>query len=74
MNPVTIQDAQATLPELIAHLRPGEELTITDCGQPLAHVKKVERTSWPCRAGCYQKDDFRMAPDFNAPLKDFRLW
>lgn len=72
MSSVTLEEAQARLPELLGRLQPGEELTITEHGHPVAHVKKAERTSWPCTAGCYQKAEFRMAPDFDAPLDDFR--
>jgi len=47
MTTVTIEEAQAKLPEIIQRLQPGEEITITDHGQPLAHVKKAQRKS--CR-------------------------
>jgi hypothetical protein len=47
-------------------------MLITDRGRPLAQVKKAERTSWPCQAGSYRKADFWMAPDFDAPLDDFK--
>ena len=59
-------------PELLELLRPGEELTITDQGLPVAQVKKTERTSWPCQAGTAKDRAFWMAPDFNAPLDDFK--
>ena len=72
MFTVTIEDAQARLPQLLEQLQPGEELTITNQGLPLAQVKKTERTSWPCKAGCYQKPGFWMAPDFDAPLDEFK--
>jgi antitoxin (DNA-binding transcriptional repressor) of toxin-antitoxin stability system len=72
MPTVTLEEAQARLPELIEQLQAGEELTITDQGQPLAHVKKAERTTWPCKAGAYRKAEFWMAPDFDAPLEDFK--
>jgi len=72
MPTVTLADAQAHLPELLEQLQPGEEITITDRGMPLAQVKKAERTSWPCKAGSYQKAEFWMAPDFDAPLDEFR--
>jgi prevent-host-death family protein len=72
MSTVTLEEAQAKLPELLSQLQPGEEITITDHGQPLAHVKKAERTSWPCKAGSYQKAGFWMAPDFDAPLEEFK--
>jgi antitoxin (DNA-binding transcriptional repressor) of toxin-antitoxin stability system len=72
MTTVSMQEAQANLPEIIGRLQPGEEIVITDAGHPLAAVKKAERTSWPCEAGCYRKAEFWMAPDFDAPLDDFR--
>lgn len=72
MANVTIEEAQARLPQLIDALNPGEEVVITKGGQPLAQVKKTERTSWPCQAGGYRKAEFWMAPDFNAPLDDFK--
>lgn len=72
MTTVTLDDAKAHLDTLIAGLQPGEELTITDQGQPLARITKAERTSWPCKAGSYRKAGFWMAPDFDAPLEDFK--
>jgi hypothetical protein len=47
-------------------------MIITDQGQPLVQVKKAERTSWPCKAGSYKKAAFWMAPDFDAPLDEFK--
>lgn len=72
MPNVSLEEAQVKLPQLLHQLQPGEEITITEDGQPLAHVKKAERKSWPCKAGCYQKEEFWMAPDFDAPLEDFK--
>ena len=71
MQTVTIQEAQAHLPQLLEQLRPGEELTITQQGEPLAKVKKAERGSWPCKSGS-AKGKIRMAADFDAPLDDFK--
>jgi len=72
MATVTLEEAQAHLPEMIEQLQPGEEITITNCGQPLAKLRKAERTSWPCKAGSYKKAEIWMAPDFDAPLEDFK--
>jgi antitoxin (DNA-binding transcriptional repressor) of toxin-antitoxin stability system len=72
MSTVTLDDAQARLPELLDQLQPGEELTIINQTQPLAQLKKLGRTSWPCKVGSYKKADFRMAPDFDAPLDEFK--
>ncbi len=72
MTSVTIEEAQSMLPEIVRQLQPGEEITITDHEQPFAQVRKAARTSWPCRAGS-AKDSIRwIAPDFDAPLDEFR--
>ncbi len=71
MATVTLQEAQARLPELLDELQPGEEMTIIDHGKPLARLKKAERTSWPCRAGS-ARGRVWMSPDFDAPLEDFK--
>jgi antitoxin (DNA-binding transcriptional repressor) of toxin-antitoxin stability system len=72
MTTVSIDEAAAKLPEIIANLLPGEGITITDHGQPLARVTKAERTSWPCQAGTAKDAILWIAPDFDAPLDDFR--
>ncbi len=72
MTFVTLEEAHAHLPQIIEQLQPGEEITITGNGKPLAQVKKAERDSWPCKAGSYRKAEFWMAPDFDAPLEDFK--
>lgn len=72
MTSVTLEQAQTKLPQLLAELEPGEEILIVDQGQPLAQVKRVEPASWPCKAGSYKKADFWMAPDFDAPLEEFK--
>jgi antitoxin (DNA-binding transcriptional repressor) of toxin-antitoxin stability system len=69
---VAIEDAQAHLPQVLAGLKPGEQLVITQGGQPLAVVTRVPRTSWPCKAGSAKDTTHWMAPDFDAPLEDFR--
>ena len=72
MFAITLAEAQAQLPEIIQQLQPGEEITITDHGQPLAQVKKAPRTAWPCKAGSAKNSIRWIAPDFDAPLDDFR--
>ena len=71
MTTVSIEEAQAKLPEIIQRLRPGEEITITDQGEPLAQVKRANRNSWPCQAGTAKDKILWIAPDFDAPLEDF---
>jgi antitoxin (DNA-binding transcriptional repressor) of toxin-antitoxin stability system len=69
---VTLEEAQQRLAQLIEELHPGEEVVITRDGQPWAQVRKADRQSWPCKAGSYRKAEFWMAPDFDAPLDDFK--
>ena len=72
MTAVTLEQAQAKLPQIIEQMNPGDEVVITKDGQPCAQVKKTERTTWPCKAGSYRKAQFWMAPDFDAPLDEFK--
>jgi antitoxin (DNA-binding transcriptional repressor) of toxin-antitoxin stability system len=72
MTAISLEEAHARLPELLDQLQPGEEVTITADGTPVAQFKKAERTSWPSKAGSYKKAGFWMAPDFDAPLDEFK--
>ena len=75
MATVSIEDAQARLPELIEQLHPGEELVITQDQKPVARLIAVgQREGPPPRR---QLDTLKgtvrhMAPDFDAPLDDFK--
>jgi antitoxin (DNA-binding transcriptional repressor) of toxin-antitoxin stability system len=52
MTQVTLEEAQSHLPELIAGLRPGEELQITKDNQPVARlVGESSRPREPRRPG-----------------------
>jgi antitoxin (DNA-binding transcriptional repressor) of toxin-antitoxin stability system len=72
MPTVTLQDAQSRLPDLIHNLSPGDELVITENNQPVARLSRTEpKTRWPCQAGS-ARGKIRIAPDFDAPLEEFR--
>lgn len=73
MSTVTIETAQAQLSNLIEHLQPGDSIVITQNDKPVAKLtsEKITKT-WACKAGSYQKEEFWMATDFNAPLEDFK--
>jgi len=64
--------AQPRLSELVAGMVPGEELVLTDNGEPVAIVVRSPRTSWPCQPGTAKERSLWMAPDFDAPLEDFK--
>jgi len=72
MTTITLEEAQTHLSELLSRLQPGEEVLITAAGQAVARMKKAERTSWPCQAGSAKDKILWIAPDFDAPLEDFK--
>ena len=74
MTTITIEDAQAKLPELINGLSKGEELVITRGEQVVARIvgERPGRNQWPSKAGSGKTGVYWMAPGFNAPLEEFR--
>ena len=72
MRVISVEEAQAHLPELIAKLQPGDKIVIGENGSPLASLTRYERTSWPCQPGSAKQIPHWMAPDFDEPLEDFR--
>ena len=72
MPTVTVEEAQAKLPEILARLNPGDQLAILQAGEEIGRLTRSSRKQWPCKAGSYRKDRFWMAPDFDAPLEDFK--
>jgi antitoxin (DNA-binding transcriptional repressor) of toxin-antitoxin stability system len=73
MPTVTLEEAQKKLGELIHHLAPGDEILITEDDQPVATLARTElRNRWPCKAGSAKGRPHWMAPDFDAPLEDFK--
>jgi antitoxin (DNA-binding transcriptional repressor) of toxin-antitoxin stability system len=72
MPTITLQEAQSRLSDLIHNLSPGDELIITENHQPIARLTLSERKSqWPCQAGS-ARGKIWMAPDFDAPLEEFK--
>ena len=70
---VTIQEAQAKLPELVARVAGGEEIVITENQQPVAKLVR-ERPTQPARPapGLGKGSILYMAPDFDEPLEEFK--
>jgi len=69
---ITIEEAQARLAELIRRLNPGEEVVITEDDQPVAKLTRQPAGQWPCQPGSAKNTPHWMAPDFDAPLDDFK--
>lgn len=72
MHSVNLSDAQSHLGELITGLHPGEQLTIVQNGAPMAVLTRTSSPNRPCKAGSAKDLPHWMAPDFDAPLEDFR--
>lgn len=72
MATVSIKEAQANLTELIHQLSPGEELIVTEDNQPVARIISSRVPSGERKLGTMPGTVLYMAPDFDAPLDDFR--
>ena len=72
MPPITVEEAQANLPEILAGLNPGDELAIFQAGEEIGRLVRSSRKQSTCQAGSYRRVEFWMAPDFDAPLENFK--
>ena len=74
MSTVSLEDAQARLPKLIEQLRPGEEIIITRDQKPVARLVGAAKVAEQSRRqlGTLKGTVQYMAPDFDAPLEDFK--
>jgi len=74
MTTISLEEAQASLPELIGKLSPGEELLITKNQQPVARLigPPEPQPKQARQLGTLKGTVLYMAPDFDAPLEDFR--
>jgi antitoxin (DNA-binding transcriptional repressor) of toxin-antitoxin stability system len=73
MSTVTLEEAQARLPELVAGLKPGEEVVITCAEAPVARlVGESKPAAQQRRLGTMKGTVIHVAPDFDAPLDDFK--
>jgi antitoxin (DNA-binding transcriptional repressor) of toxin-antitoxin stability system len=73
MSTVTLEEAKAHLDELIEHLGPGESIVITRDQKPVAQLTATGETVKPARRlGSLKGTILSIAPDFDAPLEDFK--
>jgi prevent-host-death family protein len=75
MTQVTVQEAETQLSSLIRAARQGEEIIITEENQPVAKLVSLpmgETRPKSRRRFGSGKGLFRMAPDFDAPLDEFK--
>jgi antitoxin (DNA-binding transcriptional repressor) of toxin-antitoxin stability system len=71
---VTLQDAQARLADLVHRLLPGEEILITEDDQPVARLVSTRgpKDRHLRQLGTLKGTVLRIAPEFDAPLDDFK--
>lgn len=74
MPTVTIEEAQANLSKIIRGMQAGEEVVITEDGHPVARViaAGLRDNPVPRKSGTLRGTVLYMAPDFDAPLEDFK--
>jgi antitoxin (DNA-binding transcriptional repressor) of toxin-antitoxin stability system len=73
MTAIDIGRAQAELPALVHQLAPGEEVVITENGAPVARlVAEPPPAAKPRQPGTLRGTVLYMAPDFDAPLDEFK--
>ncbi len=72
MAELNLADASDDLQAIVADLKEGSEMILTVEGLPLAKVVKLEQKRWPCKAGSAIGKVLWIAPDFDAPLEDFK--
>jgi prevent-host-death family protein len=73
MTTISIEEAQAKLSDLIHRLHSGDEVVITENNQPVARlVHTAAESQQPRQPGTLRGSVVYMAPDFDAPLEDFR--
>lgn len=73
MPTVTIEEAQANLPEWIDLIHTGDEVIITRDSLPVARLVAVGTQETKLRRmGTMKGTVLYMAPDFDAPLDEFK--
>lgn len=73
MSTITIEQAQAQLPQLIEQARAGDEIVITRDQKPVATLTiHTPTTHKPRQPGTLKGTVLYMAPDFAAPLEEFK--
>ena len=72
MATVPLEEAQAKLADLIHRLAPGEEVVITENDQPVARIVSAAVKTPQRTLGTLRGTVLYLAPDFDAPLDDFK--
>lgn len=73
MTTASIDEAKSKLLELIHKLQPGDEVLITENNQPVARLTPAAQQPHR-KLGTLKGTVTYMAPDFDAPLDDFKKY
>ena len=73
MQTIAIQEAQSHLAEILARLHPGEEIVLTQDGNPVGTLRAASTTPArkPRRLGTLKESVLHMASDFDAIPEGF---
>jgi antitoxin (DNA-binding transcriptional repressor) of toxin-antitoxin stability system len=72
MTAIPLDQAQARLPELVHGLAPGDHVVITENNLPVAQLVNAATPLKQRKLGSMRGTVTYMAPDFDAPLEEFR--
>ena len=72
MTIVSLEEAQARLATLVRTLEPGDKVIITYQNEPIARLISPQTNKPPRKLGTMRGTVKFIAPDFDAPLDDFR--
>ena len=72
MTAIPLDQVQARLPELVHGLAPGDQVVITENNLPVARLINAATPVQRRKLGSMRGTVTYMAPDFDAPLEDFR--
>ena len=72
MTSISIREAQNKLAELIHGLSPGSEIVITENDLPVARIVAAQSSGAKRQLGMMRGSVKYMAPDFDAPLDEFK--
>jgi prevent-host-death family protein len=71
MTTISLEQAQAKLPELIHRLGPGDEVVVTENDRPVARIVSSAPQVTTRKLGSMAGTVLFMADDFDAPLDEF---
>ena len=71
MSTVTLEEAQAKLPDIIHRLTTGEEVVITEGGQTVARLVREQQPAWQRPGPGLCKGMMTIVADDDEHLKDF---